>query len=232
MADCSADRQALKALCQERGTLFGLICRFNLLPAVYIHPTWVADEVDYCLFFRLAQSQRGMVKLSQWILDKHQLSHDAHLDFGDPLFRLALLPPEMMLSFTLYCGIALNHSSIIAVIDRDERQDIITSIGMDGYHFAVKSAPLLMGENETFAASHHSRVDRKTYYQHCGAAYLLSSFTHAPRALLQRLCFKFPKDINQQQHLFLINQSVRYRWPFLKRIFLHVIDPKWNHLYL
>jgi hypothetical protein len=230
MANCSTDLHALKILYKEKKQCLGWLYQFNLLPAIYIHNTWIADDI-YPFFVKLSKSVRGKERLSQWILKKYKLDRTFYYDFSHPLLRLSLLPKEPMSRLILYCGIALNHKHISAVIDKEKKEHITRSIGVAGYHFAVKSVPLLMGKNSPHTKVNLQQVDIKSFFQKCGAAYLLSALAYAPEAVFNRLRLKFPKNIGQSQELFYHNQSIKHRWWFLKRILLHVIDPKWIHLF-
>lgn len=222
---------ALKALFRNKKGLFGLVYEFNLLPAGYIHKSWIESLIPYALFQQLTQSKRGAQKLSRLILAHNHLDRDFFYDFGEPFFRLALLPPDIIEKLTLYCGIVLNHANISAVIERRLQEKIKDNIGQEGLLFAQKKAPLLLGN--------HSRLDNpalfkgniKEFLINCGSAYFLSNFADAPESLLKRLLWKFPRKISRHQDLFYWSQNAKNQWLLLRRIIKHTIEVKWHHLF-
>jgi hypothetical protein len=225
------DQNAIRSLFRRKKELFGLVYEFNLLPAEYIHRTWINTFISPILFEKIIQSKKGITALSQWILTQNNLSQDYYYDFIKPLFRLALLPSEMIKKLSLYCGIALNHKYITAVINKHEKEKIIEKIGHEGYRFGVKTAPLLLGNYKSFTEALSAKEDIKAFLERCGTIYFLESFSRAPRSLFKRLVFKLPKDIIQNQDLSFSSQEENLHWLFLRRILKHAIDPKWHHLF-
>lgn len=230
-AKLKIDRQPLVDLFRTKPELFGLIHTFNHLPAKYIHKSWIEPHFSYGTFEKLTASRRAAEKLSKWILDQNRIDREGYYDFLDPSLRLALLPREMTVKLTLYCGIALNYRSIAAVIDKKRKTQLVESIGNRGYAFAVKTAPLLLGKYETPKAAWPAQGQVRRILERAGAAYLLSTFTHTPASFFQRFLLQFPKNISQYQELFVLPHPVGKRWRFIKKILPQVIDPQWNHLF-
>lgn len=231
MVSMSVDRNAVKSLFREKKELFGLVYEFNLMPAVYIHKSWMSPSIPPPLFNKITQSKRGIEKLSQWILAQYDISQNYYYDFIDPLFRLALLPSEVIYRITLYCGVTLNHKNLTAIIDRSKKEEIINSIGIEGYHFGIKKAPLLLGNRKIFAKAWSANDDVKSYIERYGAAYFLGAISQAPKSIFKRLVLKFPKKISENQDLFYIGREESNHWLFLRRILKHAIEPKWHPLF-
>ena len=226
----SFDQDAIKSLFRKKKELFGLVYEFNLLPADYIHKSWIDSFISPILYKKITQSKIGRETLSQWILVQNNLKRNYYYDFIDPLFRLALLPPEMIKKLSLYCGIALNHKNITSVIDKRKKEKILVSIGQDGYQFGIKIAPLLVG-NRVNPVPLAIKVGFKKHMEKCGAAYLLSGFSHTPKSLFKRLVLKLPKDTSFNKDLSSQNKDNKYNLLLLKRILKYGINSEWHHLF-
>jgi hypothetical protein len=231
MTSQPTEPNALKSLYRDKKELFGLVYEFNMLPAGYIHRTWIESIIPYPLFQKLINSKRGLEKLSRLILERNQLIDEFHYDFLDPSLRLALLPRKVIEKLILYCGIALNHVNITAAIGRIKQKEIIECIGRKGYLFAAKEAPLLVGNREILKGAWPAQLDVGGFIESCGAAYLLSSLAHAPRPLFIRLMLKLPKHVSQKQQLVQLKQKANQRWLLLRRILMHAIEPQWYPLF-
>ena len=225
------DRDAIRSLFRRKKELFGLVYEFNLLPANYIHESWIKSFISTILLKKITESKRGREILSQWILAQNNLNQDYYYNFTDPLLRLALLPSEMMNKISLYCGIALNHKNITGIIDKRKREKIVESIGQDGYQFGIKIAPLLVG-NRTNPVSLSIKGGFKKHLEKCGATYLLYGFSRAPRPLFKRLTLKLPKDISFNQNLSSQSKKNNYNLLLFKKILKYGINPEWHHLFL
>jgi hypothetical protein len=227
----SVDQDAVLSLFREKKDLFGLVYKFNLMPAEYIHRTWIETFIPPILFEKITQSEKGTEKLSQWLLERFNLNNDYYYDFVDPLFRLALLPNDVISQITLYCGVALNYKNITAVIDKSKKEEIINNIGIESYRFGIRRAPLLLGNGKILAEPWSEKDDVKSHIQRYGAAYFLTSFARAPKSIFKRLILKFPKEICKNRDLFYTGQKESNQWLFLRRILKHAIGPTWQHLF-
>lgn len=227
----SVDQDAIKSLFREKKEMFGLVYKFNLMPAKYIHRTWIDALISPLLFEKMTLSKRGTEKLSQWILTQYNLNQDYYYNFVDPLFRLALLPNEVIYKITFYCGVALNYKNITAIIDKSKKEEIINEIGLEGYHFGVKKAPLLLGNRKILVKAWSVKDDVKSSIERDGVTYFLASFSQAPKTIFKRLLLKFPKEICKNQDSFYLGREESNHWLFLRRILKHAIEPKWHPLF-
>jgi hypothetical protein len=186
LANQSNKREDLKTIYREKKDMFGLAYEFNMLPARYIHRSWIESYIPFNIFKSVAKSERGAEKLSNLILAHYKLNYEFYYEFYDPSLRFALLPSEIISKLALYSGIALNYKFITKAIDKQKKTKIIESIGQHGYRFAVTHAPLLVGEIKIDINLQPTRDDYKGFVEKCGAIYFLSSLAHAPRSLISR----------------------------------------------
>jgi hypothetical protein len=226
---CLSDRAAVKAMFRSGGALAKRVHDFNCHPAAYAHPSWFETLVGPQVFTTLRASRRGEARLSQLLLERHNLGNDFWYNFDQRQWRFALLPPELLLMLVDCCGLVFQHRRIAATVGHSERTGIKNQIGEKAYEFALKRAPLIRGHQQKFDQSPWDDMRPfSAFIRQSGTAYFLSHFYEAPTAIAARLTFKFSQDLVVEA----ANKVARGDgWPLFKRILIHELDPKWQTLF-
>jgi hypothetical protein len=221
------DREAVKALLRDDSGLAALVHQFNAQPALYAHPSWFEGLVPQHLLNVLRTRRRSVRRLSTLLLDRHCLADEVCYDFQSRQWRLALLPVQVVQKLALYGGLAFQHRRICATVDKATLAAIKGSIGEQAYAFAVKRAPLMFRPGGAVNRRWDGRGDFGRFCRDIGAVCFLTHFYAAPRAVAERLAFKFSRAI---WRLALGKMPETSWWPLFKRIVIHEIDPRWQTL--
>ena len=182
-----------KWLVAAPGPLGAAVYDFNFRPGTYVDPSWIADTVEPAVWTRLAGCARAEPKLSRYILERFELADRFWSDFSAPALRLALLEPGVLRRVALFTGLALSGASLRRIVLGAEVRRLKQEIGEDGYSFAVKRAPFLVGDiaGRVPAGAGGSRSDFEGLGAGCLAAALAG---HGPAVTL-RLLLKLPKHL-------------------------------------
>lgn len=224
----SSNARALKTLLRNIGGLLNQVHQFNCDPVLYAHPAWLDPLVPLALREPLMKCQRSRTRLSAFLLQRHGLDQDFWYDFEDRRYRFVLLPPKVLQKLARYCGLAFQHRAIAAAVGKAAIAQIKTSIGASGYRFAMKRAPLILGQRNGIDVTWNGRGDFHAFVESYGAAYFLAHFKTAPRAISGRLAFKFdPAMAGCIEGLHTDDNG----WPLFKRILIHEIDHQWQTLF-
>lgn len=223
-----SDKEAARDLIRSGSGLFDLIHRFNIHPAAYAHPTWFEPLLPADLFLALRKTRRGATRLSKMLLQQHDLSNETCYDFEYRRWRFALLPSDVLAKLTLYCGLASLHRQIATLVEKEALGRIKKSLDEKDYLFAVKRAPLIIGQMHGIDLYWNGHCDVGRLAGHYGTAYFLSHFTDAPRAVSERLAFKFSRH---RQKAALEKPSNANGWHLFKRILVHEVAPRWQPLF-
>jgi hypothetical protein len=202
--------------------------RSNRHPAAYAHPTWFEPLLDRRLLGPLRSSRRGEKRLSDLLLARHGLDNDRWYDFGPRRWRFVLLPPEVLLHLVDCCGLAFQHRRIAATVERSARSRLVGQIGKAAYVFALKRAPLILGQRHEEAPPWDGQTAFGRFVRQSGAAYFLAHFQAAPKAIAARLAFKFPRNLVRGATGRPPNSA---GWPLFTRILKHELNPKWQNLF-
>jgi hypothetical protein len=219
-------------LLKTKGELFHLIYEYNMIPAGYMHKSWIEPIIPNHLLTRLFKSKRGLKKLSKLILQHSQLKHDFFYGFYEPKYRLALLPVEILKTLTFYGGIALNYKEIKTVIDKERKEKIIEKIGKKGYRFAVVNSPLLIGNLEQKIKMKIQWDDLKRFLQDCGEAFFLTAYANDSQHVYKRVLLKFKKNLNPHNRFLESDIDPLNIFSFFIRIMKQVVDRRWQLLVL
>lgn len=220
---------AIKEMLAAEGTgLFHLVHQFNVHPAAYAHPSWFEPYVPPEIFRRLQKSRRGVSRLSKMLLREKKLCRDTCYVFDSPWWRFALLPANVLLKLTRYCGLASMHRQISAIVDRNHLSYIKKSLGEKDYLFTIKRAPLLIGREHGIDLRWNGHCDVGQLAGQYGIAYFLSHFREAPRAITARVALKFSRS----HEAVAVNRGTgESGWRLFKRILIHEIEPRWQPLF-
>lgn len=223
-----SDTEAVKNLLAGDNTRFHLIHQFNIHPAAYAHPSWLEAFLPPQLFRCLGNTRRGISRLSTILLREQDLDKDTCYDFEYPWWRFALLPADVLSKLTLYCGLVSLHRQIASLVDKGALRRVKESLGEQDYVFAVKRAPLLVGQKHGAHLRWNGHFDIARLARQYGTAYFFSHFSEAPRAITGRLAFKFPRSRNKYT---IFKASQANGWQLFKRILIHEIESRWQPLF-
>jgi hypothetical protein len=188
----------LKALVKRHDTLLPFIYEFNFSPVHYVHQSWFEDFITPALFERLKKSSRARKLLSALILKKFDLQHQCFFDFGDQPRRLALLDGDSLRRLISVTGLAMNAERIARTIERLPLLAIKADIGEEGYWFALKKAPFMVGRRLSLPLPERQDSESwQDYVLRCGTKALEACLGHEPDAFTRRLQLKLPKPLAQ-----------------------------------
>lgn len=221
----------MKSCVRSGGDIPGLIHGFNLLPARYMDVSWQERVIDPGLFAMLQNSPRGEKRLSSQILKTFDLGGRFHVDFRETALRLALIDPQSLARLILFTGIALDHQRIRTVIQAREQQTVRACLGEDGYFFALKRAPLLAGSIRFSFLPESGEGTPGALAPAWGARCLGALFAGEPRALVDRLRLKLPRDFHMDVDP-PVSQNIKATVGNLfKKILLREVNPSWAPLF-
>lgn len=214
---------------QENPTLFSAILRFNYpkiedlelshLPSQY--QSCVADKNVLLLF----DVQPDLLAQCLWE------NSEFYEQFALEQQRLALLSCKELAQLALYVGIALHHKAIAHVITRQQVLELKQSIGVQGYDFALRRAPWMLGSSLGDFA--HIDGDQPLVWriQHHGVnivnQWVCSYHQSAGNKIYCRLPEAFnsaDKDIANQFDEY----GARDLWQLIKKVLLSEVEPKWK----
>jgi hypothetical protein len=224
---CPFDRQAIKDLIRRGDPLFAMIHAFNRYPGGYAHASWLEGRINPGCFETLRKSRRGMRGLSRILLRQNNLHAKHCYDFSASVRRLALLPPDMLDKLTLYCGLAVHHRQLAALVERRTLTVVKHQVGEAAYRFAVQRAPLLLGATPADLQDWDGRGDFRAFASQNGVAFFLSLFHEAPPAVTLRLALKFPR---KRVRGAVVRKPSQNQWLLFKRILLSEVDSRWRSL--
>jgi len=174
--------------------LFHLVDEFNRLPSRYLHPTWARGWLPEAVWESLQNHKAVEKRLSRLILRRFGLQDSFIFDFDDPLRRLALLAAPDLGRLLMYTGICLNAGFIARTVGRESVVRIKTAIGEQGYRFALRKAPFLIGRMRFSLAGDLPAENFGHRISSCGIICLLTAFSEQPDALKKRLALKLPRE--------------------------------------
>jgi hypothetical protein len=227
-------RTFLKNLYQNKNRLFYLIYEFNILPARFIHDSWISElaewGVDKRLFHTLRDGSRAEVRLSRLILMKRGVHQDYFFDFQEPPKRLALLDGNTLQKLLFYTGLTLSARSISREIERTKVAALKKVLGEPAYLFAMKKAPLLIGSQDFTDVTLGEPEALPSILSERGTHCLKSCFGEAPPSLTQRMLLKLPRKFSTYwtTEETLSQEISAGAWSILKRVLLQEVNPQWR----
>ncbi|MEI6985775.1 MAG: SctK family type III secretion system sorting platform protein [Rhodospirillaceae bacterium] len=149
--------------------------------------------VEPDIWMRLSSCTRTEPTLSRFVLERFGLTDRFWTDFGPTWRRLALLSPEILHRVVLFAGLSLASAGFSRIVLGSEVRRLKGEIGEDGYNFAVKRAPFLVGDLAII------KPDTKAYdrraCERLGVSCLAAAFADEDAGLTRRLFLKLPKDL-------------------------------------
>lgn len=215
-------------LLREQPSWIRLIVEFNLLPACYIHRTWVEHLATPELFEALKLQPRARARLSRMLLSEYGLERAYCFDFEEKRRRVALVDGPTLEKLLWFAGIVLNAAKIVRTVDRASVLMYRKALGSEGYFFAVKRAPFLVGPHATALGESDSGDDFRMHIMSCGAACLAACMAGDPPALKDRLRLKLPKEY--ASHFRGLIRSERKRetaWTVLRKVLTKEVAVHW-----
>lgn len=166
--------------------VFRLLCEFNYLPAVYLHPTRRADFFDNRLPDVVWSCSRVWPRLSALMLRQLDLHEDIEFTPPTQQHSFVLLPPYRLARLAQHIGAILLGSQIRSCLARDEVLRWRERLGQEAFDFAMNRARLL----PTAHLSHDSKgaVDVAAM----GFSILIRCLSDLPKGISQRTLLKMP----------------------------------------
>lgn len=186
----------LKTLATGNDPLLGLLYTFNVLPARYIHPDRCKElALDFDLIKGMGTSFRVQKSLSRIILAETGLLDDYCFGLPGP-FLCALLESTELEDLALLAGAALHARQIGRIIHKKELERVKEAIGERAYTFALKKAPLLIGEAGLALSGKTGFDNPADVLVRSGVDCLRACFYEAPPSLTLRMALKFSNGLH------------------------------------
>ncbi len=172
------------------------ILAFNFAPAVYIDGSWLS-ALPNSQVVEFLQSHAATSYASQHILEAYGLRGQHDLDFARIEKKLALASRKELTPIVFHAGLALNGPLIKGIIKRQERQAVVSCLGLAGYDYGIKRGPFLAGAlvqqfDSGFVIDWNNPEELKKHIFRTGVRLLGAVFGNEPDAFQKRLLFKFP----------------------------------------
>lgn len=187
---------ALKKLIKDEDPLSPMIMEFNFQPARYAAPDRVSGLIEAPLFEKLRRSPRAERRLSAWMLGELGLDGQYWFDFTEEHRRIALMDGRTLIDLVFFAGAAVNARWISRVIDKERSAALRRNLGDRVLGFALKRAPLLLGDSEFSDAPPDELTEVKAHVEAAGKRCLEACFAGEPAALTRRLLLKFPTCVS------------------------------------
>jgi hypothetical protein len=222
----------LKALLRGKDRLFFLIYEFNCFPTRYIHSDWIKEllpGVNERLLAELSVNPRSERRLARFILARCDIDEDRFHGFEEPSQRLALLDPDTLRKLLFYAGIAIASKSISHLVEGAKVIAVKQVLGEDGYLFALKKAPFLLGKPDFPDLKIDGAGDLPSLLFENAMQYLKSCFGEAPLALTRRMLLKLPIEFMRhweaEDDRIEANRALSQL--LFKKILIQEVNPSW-----
>lgn len=182
----------LADLLRRRDPLFGAIYVFNLLPARYVHASWLEAFGGAAAWAPLRDRRRAEPLLSQMLLEQLGPDRRLVLDFADPAARLALIDGSDLSTLIDRAGLTVHRAALASLIDRAQVLPARHALGEEAWEFALRRAPLLAPPERTAPpALVLERMPEQI--RASGLRCLAEALAGQPAALLKRVMLKLPR---------------------------------------
>lgn len=208
--------------------LFRMIYSFNHSPGDYIHWSYIKDPVIKRLKDQVAQSKPVSKRLSSYLLDKMGLAGRYFYDFEEVRLRLALVDGDTLQKLFLFAGAGLYSEKINKIIAKNSVLAVKDAIGEDGYFFASKRAPLLMGIKPWVQLTGDWEECSREHFFALGKRCFEMAFAHEDAALIDRVKLKFPADVQWNFDLEVSEEEGKKAWAYLLKILLKEINKEYS----
>ena len=171
---------------KDNPAVFRLLCEFNFLPAVYLHPTRRPDFFDNTLPDKVWTCSRVWPRLSALMLEQLGLQEEIQFSLPSQQHSFVLLPPIRLVRLAQHIGAILLGSQIRSSLARDEVLRWRERLGQEAFDFAMNRARLL--------PSAHLAHDSKgaTDVASIGFGVLVRCLSDLPKGISQRTLLKMP----------------------------------------
>jgi hypothetical protein len=174
---------------KENPAVFRLLCEFNYLPAVYLHPTRRSFFFDNKLPDKVWACPRVWPRLSALMLRQLDLHEDIQFSLPTSQQSFVLLPPIRLARLAQHIGAILLGSQIRSSLARDEVLRWRERLGQEAFDFAMNRARLLPSAH----LAHESKG--ATDVASIGFGVLIRCLSDLPEGITQRALLKIPADL-------------------------------------
>lgn len=173
---------------RDNPAVFRLLCEFNYLPAIYLHPSRRPDFFSNKLPDKVWTCSRVWPRLSALMLRQLFLHEDIQFSPPTPQNSFVLLTPPRLARLAQHIGAILLGSQIRSCLARDEVLRWRDRLGQEAFDFAMNRARLL--------PSAHLAHDSKgaTDVAAIGFGVLIRCLSELPTGISQRALLKMPAD--------------------------------------
>lgn len=211
--------------------LFDLVLRFNLFPAEYAHPGWLAmlDKVLPGIFSfddEIRRTGYRIRSLSRALLALCNAEHSFDFDFSDSVKRIALLPCDCLSSLGMHVASVLAQPHLQKFVNKEQVRAINQAIGSEVRLFSLRwcaqqgFASTQVGALGNAVAGHLFETDR---FQQCAMQLVLTLIPEEASAVSTRLILKYPVA---WKHITPFRLNVEQR-SALSALFASVLKQKW-----
>jgi hypothetical protein len=175
--------------------LLDLQLAFNLYPAWYAHPSWLATLGDASLlaeeYCELRTSPQWLRAMSTALLCAGQLQHHFDCDFFDPAKRLALIDAVTLTRIGGLVSATLMRERLRRVVLQSEMRAVHACMGAEAHEFAVRWSGLLPMVGPAIESG---AWPMRATWERNSIAQLFSALPSHAIGVIGRLRMKFPCD--------------------------------------
>jgi hypothetical protein len=184
-------------------SLFDLILKFNLFPALYVHPSWIQSlsAFQYPDSSNQELNPYWIRYLSKTLLDMYQLDQQWEFDFSNPVKKLVLIDADSLMKLGHYAAAILAQPHLRKIISGSKISLINQSIGSENREFSLRWKPLQnnsmlldLTSLKVLTELANTAMTTKDAWRHFATRLIISCLPHDAVSLRNRLIFKFPID--------------------------------------
>ena len=189
---------ALRSQPSSAARLFDLQLAFNLFPATYVHPDWLAEMgLPLCGAAESISSPFWVRRLSNALLRRWCLDQQFDCDFFDPAKRLALMDAAELIRLGGLAGAVLMRDRIRRTVDRASIAVMRQTIGGDAHYFALRferQLPELDALSSQWSRQWNGSWPEVDAWTARSAILATSAIPATAPGVLARLLLKFPRS--------------------------------------
>jgi len=202
---------------------------FVFLPQRYVHDSWRRELMSEPVWRLLATSRRVEGRLAAFLCQRLGLPAVSAIDFETPQARFCLLPGGSLLQIARLVGLALNSGTIARMIEGKLVARLRRELGIEGYEFAVRRAPLITTRTDPRAPDFHAETPLDEQLVQSGVNYFGLALADLNDGLRARLALRLPKELS---HFLTVPEGSvdpNSSWLVVRKI-VREAEPEWSGL--
>ncbi len=168
------------------------LIEFNLLPARYIHSSWLKAVPEGDLVTKLASFPDTERHISKYLLKFFNLNSAYSYQVDPDLIEILMLPSENIIDLVFFTGTLINRERIKHLIDGKQVRSIQALMGDQLYYSALRLLLPELGNLKRYQTHGKNEANPVTWVKTDGIRCLESTINELPTPLKKRLLLKLP----------------------------------------